>query len=194
MSEKLTDSLNNPEQGIQELERTNIEKTQGTASSQEYQDQSSTEKAIEKSQEVEATKLEAIAEAEKSEQQKNSEKQKKAERAPKELLTKEVIETKYQKTLDDMQTNLPSKASRTFSRVIHNPVIEKTSEVVGNTVARPNLVISGAIGAIASVIVYFIARKYGYPLSGFETIGLFILGWAIGAIIEFARVGFLNKK
>ena len=89
------------------------------------------------------------------------------------------------------QLNAPSRA---FSKVIHNPVVEKTSDVVGNTVARPNLVIAGALGAIASVVVYIIAKTYGYELSGFETIGLFILGWAIGAIIEYVRVGLLNKR
>ena len=105
-----------------------------------------------------------------------------------------IVETRYSETLSEMRSKLNSNASRTFSKVIHNPIVDKTSEVVGNTVARPNLIIAGAIGAIASVIVYFIARRYGYPLSGFETIGLFIAGWLAGAIIEFARVGFLNKK
>ena len=194
MTEKVTDSPNNPEQDIRGLEQIGAEQHQDIASNQEQLDPNPEERTSERAHEVEATKLEALAEAEKSERQKTSEKQKKVETAPKELLTKEVVEAKYQQTLVDMQSNLPSKTSKAFSKVIHNPVIEKTSEVIGNTVARPNLVISSAIGAIASVIVYFIARKYGYPLSGFETIGLFIIGWAVGAIIEFARIGFLNKK
>lgn len=87
-----------------------------------------------------------------------------------------------------------SAPSRTFSKVIHNPVVEATSEVVGNTIARPNLIIAGAIGAIASIVVYMLAKRYGYALSGFETIALFIVGWLIGAIIEYARVGFANHK
>lgn len=194
MAEKITDSPNSPEQDLRGLEQAGVEQRQDRASNQERLDPNPEAKTGERAHEIEATKLEALAEAEKSEQQKTSEKQKKVETAPKELLTKEVVEAKYQQTLTDMQSNLPSKASKAFSKVIHNPVVEKTSETIGNTIARPNLVISGAIGAIASVIIYFIARKYGYPLSGFETIGLFILGWAIGAIIEFARVGFLNKK
>ena len=87
-----------------------------------------------------------------------------------------------------------SAPSRAFSRVIHNPVVEKTSDAIGNTVARPNLIISGALGAIASVFVYFIAKRYGYLLSGSETIVLFVAGWAIGAVIEYARVGLLNNR
>ena len=92
-----------------------------------------------------------------------------------------------------MQSEL-SPASRTFSKVIHNPAVEKASEAIGSTVARPNLIIAGALGAIASVIIYFVARHYGYVLSGSETIILFGCGWIIGAIIEYARVGFLNKR
>lgn len=108
-------------------------------------------------------------------------------------ITKDDRTASYQKTMKKMQSELPP-ASRTFSKVIHNPAVEKASEAIGNTVARPNLIIAGALGAIASVIVYFVARHYGYVLSGSETIILFGCGWVIGAIIEYARVGFLNKR
>lgn len=108
-------------------------------------------------------------------------------------ITKDDRADSYRKTMKKMQSEL-SPASRTFSKVIHNPAVEKTSEVIGSTVARPNLIIAGALGAIASVIVYFIARRYGYVLSGSETIILFICGWVVGAIVEYARIGFLNKR
>lgn len=108
-------------------------------------------------------------------------------------ITKDDRAASYQKTMKKMQSELPP-ASRTFSKVIHNPAVEKASEAIGSTVARPNLIIAGALGAISSVVVYFIARHYGYVLSGSETIILFGCGWVIGAIIEYARVGFLNKR
>ena len=86
-------------------------------------------------------------------------------------------------------------ASRVFSKVIHNKAIEKTSEITANTIARPNLIIAGGLSTlILCSTVYLIAKQYGYTLSGFEAIGTFILGWAIGAIIEFARVGFINQN
>ena len=75
-------------------------------------------------------------------------------------LTKKDIEASYKKTLENVQDQL-SAPSRAFSKVIHNSVVEKTSDAIGNTVARPNLIISGALGAIASVVVYFIAKRYG---------------------------------
>lgn len=86
-------------------------------------------------------------------------------------------------------------ASRAFSKVIHNPAVEKISDVAANTIARPNLIIAGGLGTlIFCSAIYLVAKNYGYVLSGFEAIGTFILGWSIGAIIEFARVGFINQK
>jgi len=121
------------------------------------------------------------------------EKHKTKESKEKKPLTKKDIDSSYKKTLTNLQGQL-SAPSRAFSKVIHNPVVEKTSDAIGNTVARPNLIISGALGAIASVFVYFIAKRYGYLLSGSETIILFVAGWAAGAVIEYVRVGFLNNR
>ena len=135
--------------------------------------------------------IERIAiEAEKTQEKEQHASVEKVEQKP---ITKRDIEEKYQETMKHMRSQLPAP-SRAFSKVIHNPIVEKTSDVIGNTVARPNLIIAGSLGAIASVVVYVLARTYGYELSGFETIGLFLLGWLIGAIFEYARVGFLNNK
>ncbi len=157
------------------------------------------ERSIESNQEKESNNQEQLDEVrhEALEQAKSKEEDKAQPEAEKDSqpkrITKQDVEQSYQHTMSTMRSHL-SKPSRAFSKVIHNPVVEKTSEAVGNTVARPNLIIAGAIGAIASVVVYFVARSYGYALSGFETIGLFILGWGIGAIIEFARVGLTKKR
>lgn len=84
---------------------------------------------------------------------------------------------------------------RTFSKFIHNPAVEKASEVMGSTVARPNSILSGAIVAFFAVLaVYLIAKHYGYVLSGFETIGAFIVGWLVGALYDFFRVMITGKK
>lgn len=117
----------------------------------------------------------------------------KRERVPKPP-TKADKEASYQQTMKHVRAEM-SAPSRTFSKVIHNPAVEKTSDAVGNTIARPNLIIAGALGTlILTGIIYLIARYYGYRLSGFEAIGAFILGWIIGAIIEYARVAFKNNR
>lgn len=100
----------------------------------------------------------------------------------------------YKKHMKALQSELPP-TQRAFSKVIHNPVVEKTSEVVGATVARPNAILAGAIVAFFAVLaVYLVAKHFGYALSGFETIGAFIVGWVIGCLYDFFRVMITGKK
>ena len=167
------------EQSASEIERSAAEQLERRA-----------EQAVEQHEKLDNARHEVLEQAEAS-QTVETEKPS-APETPRQI-TKDDRTASYQKTMKKMQSELPP-ASRAFSKVIHNPAVEKASEAIGNTVARPNLIIAGALGAIASVIVYFVARHYGYVLSGSETIILFGCGWVIGAIIEYARVGFLNKR
>jgi hypothetical protein len=125
-----------------------------------------------------------------------SEKDSKRPRAPSQIKRKSTIDksTSYKKTLRAVQSELPV-GSRIFSKVIHNPVVEKVSDVAGNTVARPNAMLSGAVFAfILTLGVYILAKTLGYRLSGFETIGAFILGWVLGLIYDYARILVTGNK
>ena len=108
--------------------------------------------------------------------------------------TKSQKEKEYKKTLETVRKNM-TPAERTFSKVIHNPVVEKTSEVAGATVARPAALLAGSLSSlILTAVVYTIAKYYSYRLSGSEWIATFIIGWAIGLIIDWVRVAILGKK
>lgn len=107
--------------------------------------------------------------------------------------TKRELNASFDRTMAQVRSEM-NPASRAFSKVIHNPVVDKVSSAAGSTVARPNLIVAGALGTlILCSAIYFIAKHYSYALSGFEAIATFILGWSIGAVVEFARVGFKNK-
>ena len=109
-------------------------------------------------------------------------------------ISKKAKQESFKKHMQQVQAELPP-VQRAFSKVIHNPVIEKTSEVVGATVARPNAILAGSIVAFFAVLaVYLIARTYGYVLSGFETIGAFIVGWIIGVLYDYLRVLITGKR
>lgn len=102
-------------------------------------------------------------------------------------ITKAEREASYKATMNEIQTHM-SPASRTFSKVIHNKTVEKVSEVAGNTVARPNAMLAGAVCAFLLTLgVYVVAKNTGYLLSGFETIGAFVLGWIIGVAYDFVK-------
>ena len=167
------------EQSASEIERSAAEQLERRA-----------EQAVEQHEKLDNARHEVLEQAETSQ---TAETEKPAAPETPREITKDDRADSYRKTMEKMQSELPP-ASRTFSKVIHNPAVEKASEAIGSTVARPNLIIAGALGAIASVIIYFVARHYGYVLSGSETIILFGCGGVIGAIIEYARVGFLNKR
>jgi hypothetical protein len=100
----------------------------------------------------------------------------------------------YKKHMKQIQAELPP-TERAFSKFIHAPVVEKTSEVIGSTVARPNAILSGAVVAFFLVLaVYLVAKTLGYVLSGFETIGAFIVGWVIGVLYDYFRVLITGKR
>jgi hypothetical protein len=100
----------------------------------------------------------------------------------------------YKRTMKQVQSEL-SPTSRTFSKIIHNKFIEKTSDVVGNTVARPNAILAGAVSAfVLTLVIYVTAKIIGYKLSGFESIAAFIVGWVIGIIYDYLRLLITGKK
>lgn len=106
-------------------------------------------------------------------------------------IAKSDINKSYTKTMSELQSHL-SPLSKIFSKIIHVPLIDKISSLINNTILRPRPIIYGAIGAISSIIIYLIAKKYGYTLAGSETILLFIIGWAIGILIDYIRAGFFS--
>ena len=110
------------------------------------------------------------------------------------VVSKKERDASYKHHMKQLQSEL-KPSQRAFSKFIHNPVVEKTSDVVGNTIARPNAVLSGAVVAFVLVLaVYLISKFYGYTLSGFETIGAFIVGWILGILYDFFKVMITGKK
>ena len=92
----------------------------------------------------------------------------------------------YKMTMNRMQNQLPAP-SRTFSKFIHNPVVEKSSAVVGSTVARPSGILgAGVVGFLGIAAVMYLARKNGFEITNSYTLValLFVGGWALGMILE----------
>ena len=74
---------------------------------------------------------------------------------------------------------------RILSKFIHKPVVEKASEVVGSTIARPSGIAGATITAFFGLLsVYGIARFAGFELSGSEMPILLLLGFTAGLLIE----------
>lgn len=107
---------------------------------------------------------------------------------PVKVVTKQQKEHAYKQTMNHIQTEM-SPLGRGFSKIIHNTLIEKTSDTVGSTIARPNSILLGSVFAFLGVLaVYLYAKHTGFALTGFETIAAFIAGWLLGLLVDFVRV------
>lgn len=135
--------------------------------------------------------LEAVShEKEKTHQEQESSPAERRQQRP----TRKAEEVSFAATMKEVQSQM-STPSKTFSKVIHNKAVEKVSEGVGSTLARPNAILSGAIVAFALTLgIYLLAKNLGYPLSGFETIAAFLLGWALGIAYDFLKVMVTGRR
>lgn len=98
----------------------------------------------------------------------------------------------YKQTLASLQRQL-SPASKSFSKVIHQPAIEKTSEVLEQTILRPSIALGATTTAfIVGAFFYLTARHYGFALSGSEIILSLVIGAIIGLTVE-ALVSLLHR-
>ena len=109
-------------------------------------------------------------------------------------ISKKQKDDSFKRQMKEIQAKQPP-VNRVFSKVIHNKVVEKTSDFVGSTVARPNAILSGAVTAfLLTLVVYVTAKIIGYQLSGFETIAAFIIGWVIGIVYDYLKIVITGKK
>lgn len=109
-------------------------------------------------------------------------------------ITKRERKASYEATMHEVRSQM-SGSSRAFSVVIHNPTVEKVSDFVGGTIARPNAILSGAVFAfLFTLAIYLIARFNGYALSGTESIASFALGWLIGIAFDYLKLVVTGKK
>lgn len=92
----------------------------------------------------------------------------------------------FKTTMHHVRKDL-SMPERTLSRVIHQPIIEKASEVAGKTIARPSGMIGATVAALIGLAFVFGVAKYaGFSLSGSEMPLLLIGGMLLGLFSEWA--------
>lgn len=110
------------------------------------------------------------------------------------VISKKEKEASFKRQMKDIQAVQPP-INRAFSKLIHNKAVEKASDVVGSTVARPNAILAGSVAVFSlTLTIYVIAKNIGYQLSGSETIASFIVGWTIGLVYDYLRVVITGKK
>jgi hypothetical protein len=96
----------------------------------------------------------------------------------------------YKRELTKIQTKLPA-TSRRFSKVVHNPTVETISNIGAKTIARPSGLLGGSIMAfVGSLVLYVMARQYGFTYNYLMLFMLFTAGFLLGALIELTTFKF----
>lgn len=104
--------------------------------------------------------------------------------APKEtFVNKELKDMAYSRTLNRVRQQL-SPVNRTFSRFIHQPVVDSLSEGAAKTIGRPSGLFGGGLVALVGTSVYYyVSKHYGYDYNFFVflilLVGGFVAGWAL---------------
>ena len=104
---------------------------------------------------------------------------------PKQLFVNQELKAiSFQRILSRTRKQL-SKPERSFSKIVHQPVIDSISRVSEKTIARPSGLLAGGICAlIGSSIMLYMAKHYGFRYNLFVFLALFIAGFFIGLLLE----------
>ncbi len=100
--------------------------------------------------------------------------------------TKELKQQAYRRTIKKAQSHLRGP-EKSFSKAIHNPTVERVSDVAAKTIARPSGFLLGSICAfIASSIILYISKRSGFTYNYLLFVIVFAGGYVVGVIIELA--------
>jgi hypothetical protein len=96
------------------------------------------------------------------------------------IINKQLKDMAFSRSMTRTRKKL-SKPSKAFSKVVHTEVIDKSSEFVGKTIARPSGMLVGAfIAFIGTSALLWITRYYGYAYNYLLVILLFVGGMVLG--------------
>lgn len=100
----------------------------------------------------------------------------------------------YQQTVSVIQRGLPPM-SRSFSKFIHQPNVERLSELSERTIARPSAQLAGGlIASLGLAIMLYFSRRNGFALSGSELLLFLLAGWSLGLGLEFVITKLAKRR
>ncbi|HSX27690.1 MAG TPA: hypothetical protein VLG25_02815 [Patescibacteria group bacterium] len=106
---------------------------------------------------------------------------------------KELKLNAYNRTIKHVRSQL-NAPERVLSRLVHQPLVEKISDVSAVTIARPSgLLAGGFFSAIGSLVVLYMAKRNGFTYNRLVFVILFGGGFIVGLLVEL-MVKLLTKK
>ncbi|MCA9334533.1 hypothetical protein KC953_00125 [Candidatus Saccharibacteria bacterium] len=109
-------------------------------------------------------------------------------------ITKKQLNDSFKKQMKNVEHEMKI-TQRLTSRFIHMRAVDRGSEILSSTLARPNAMLYGSISAfIVVTVVYFVSKYYGFRITGFEAIGAFVFGWLLGISYDYITAIIRGKK
>lgn len=100
------------------------------------------------------------------------------------LINSELKDVTLRRELKSLQRH-ESPVRRSLSKVIHQPAVRVTSEVVGASLSRPSGILGGGVMAFIGTSAYLLlAKHYGFTYNSTVFLALFAGGFALGLILE----------
>jgi len=100
------------------------------------------------------------------------------------LVRKDIKEMQFSRAMTRVRKKL-SLPSRTFSKVIHVSTIDKSSEFISKTIARPSGMLAGSLLAfIGTSALLWVTKFNGYEYNYLVVIILFVGGMILGITVE----------
>ena len=96
------------------------------------------------------------------------------------LVNKQLKDMAFSRSLTRARKKL-SAPGKAFSKIAHNNTVDRASETLGKTVARPSGMLWGAVFAfIGTSALLWITRHYGYEYNYLVAILMFAIGMTVG--------------
>lgn len=99
-------------------------------------------------------------------------------------MTKSMKKDAYKREMAHVRKKLPP-TERAFSKFIHQPSVDKVSDLSAKTIARPSALLGGGLGAlVGTVVLVFISRHYGIVYNYVMLFLCFLVGMLVGLLVE----------
>lgn len=176
MSEKLTQKHESGAEKLSESEQQHIERLK-----KQHETAAESAKNKHEQNEVENARHEAYERATPTAEYVKPSSETKSQATP---FTKADKKRSFDTQMHHVRQNM-SKPEKAFSTFIHQPLVEKTSEVAGKTIARPSGIVGAAsLAFIGLLSIYGIAKFAGFELTGSEMPLLLLIGFGLGIFLE----------
>lgn len=109
-------------------------------------------------------------------------------------VNRELKDLSFKRTMKNTRKKLRAP-ERVASKVIHQPIVEKVSDVASVSVARPSGLLGGGLFALlGSLALMWVTKHYGYEYNYLVFFMLFVAGFMLGMILELAVKFLLHRR